>query len=688
MIDDPSSDTILYGAAYYHEYMPEPRLETDLQWMREAAMSVIRVGESTWSDWEPRDGEFCCDWMREILDGAHAKGLKVILGFPTYSIPPWLHRLYPDIVVNRQLPGRDRIADNRMPTFPAMGPPGAYGPRQNQDYCHPQFLMHAARITSWILDAFAGHPAVIGYQLDNETAPNGCVTPHSAAKFRRYLQEKFETVEEVNRRFVLAFWGQKLGSWDDLPSPEGLINPGLRLEWDRFQRKTVTDYLGMLAQIVRQKRLPGQIITHDFVGGLLPMVDQAGIARELDVVAANIYYPTQDGMNAGPIWFAADVARSLKRKNFWITETNAQSIGWDSRTQHPHYPAQLRLATLAQVASGADLVSFWHWATLHNGQETYWRGVLGHDLEKGRTYDDVCEIGRLLARIGPVLAGQTVSARVAILYSADSSRALAAMPFHDDEGYESILGRIYGILHDLGVQVDFVFDAAGSLEGCDVLMVPPLYVASTAELEGLAAFVENGGHALVCFKSGFVDSNCTVRRTIAPGPLRRASGVYYREFTSLAEPVPLAAGESATLAGGTANVWADLLLPESAEVLAALDHAAFPHPVVTRNSHGRGTLTYQGTVLDDATQRRLIVDVLGLAGISAPESELPRGVKLRQTRTRDGLPVWYYLNFGADPRSVRHAGSDGVDMLTESDVPHGSLMSLGPWGAAVVRGKR
>ena len=88
---------VLFGAAYYHEYQPTPRLEQDLDLMVEAGFSVIRVGESVWSTWEPEDGRFDLDWLQPVLDGAHALGISVILGTPTYAAPPWLARKYPEV---------------------------------------------------------------------------------------------------------------------------------------------------------------------------------------------------------------------------------------------------------------------------------------------------------------------------------------------------------------------------------------------------------------------------------------------------------------------------------------------------------------------------------------------------------------------------------------------------------------
>src|SRR5512136_2456818 len=80
----PRLDTLLYGASYYHEYMPYERLDKDVELMRKANISVVRLGESTWSSWEPRDGEFKFDWMQRVLDRLHQAGIKVILGTPTY----------------------------------------------------------------------------------------------------------------------------------------------------------------------------------------------------------------------------------------------------------------------------------------------------------------------------------------------------------------------------------------------------------------------------------------------------------------------------------------------------------------------------------------------------------------------------------------------------------------------------
>ena len=92
-------ESVLYGVAYYPEYTPTDRLDKDVALMQKAGISVVRVGESTWSTWEPRDGDFQFAWMQRILDRMQQARIKVILGTPTYSVPTWLYKEHPEILV-------------------------------------------------------------------------------------------------------------------------------------------------------------------------------------------------------------------------------------------------------------------------------------------------------------------------------------------------------------------------------------------------------------------------------------------------------------------------------------------------------------------------------------------------------------------------------------------------------------
>src|SRR3954469_6489896 len=110
--------------------------------MSEAGFSVIRVGESVWSTWEPEDGVFDLDWLTPVLDGAHRRGIGVVLGTPTYAVPMWLTRLSPEIA--GETASRHRVG---------------WGARQEMDFTHAAYRFHAERVIRQVVGRHGRHPA-------------------------------------------------------------------------------------------------------------------------------------------------------------------------------------------------------------------------------------------------------------------------------------------------------------------------------------------------------------------------------------------------------------------------------------------------------------------------------------------------------------------------------------------------
>jgi beta-galactosidase len=676
-------DGILYGVAYYPEYMPYDRLDKDVEMMQKAGITVVRVGESTWSSWEPRDGDFQFAWMQRVLDRFQQAGIKAILGTPTYSIPTWLYKEHPEIVVDHYGTAPP-LSDPYDPTYPPSLPPGEYGPRQNYDFLNPYFRKHAERMIREIVAHFKDHPAVIGYQIDNETAPTGIPTPDTNAAFLDRLKQKYKTTATLNRMWGLVYWGQLVGSWEDLPPRNGILNPGYKLEWENFQHDAVTDYLAWQAKIVSEYKRPDQFITQDFSGGVHTNLDQWGIARALDIVAVNPYFETQQRLDGRGIWLSGDLARSLKHSNYLVTETNAQTIGWDSRTQYPQYPGQLRLVVYTHLAAGANMVEYWHWHSLHYGQETYWKGVLSHDLEPNRTYREVSRVASELKRLGPELADLKKDNKVAILVSVDSANALSYMPVSDTVNYMTVLRQMYGALYDLNVEPDFIRADDPNLSQYKVLLVPPLYSASDTVLHQVSDYVKDGGQVVMAFKSGFTDEHSTVRDVLAPGPLRDACGFHYQEFTNLPAPEQLTPDPYAVGAQNKGSGWEEFLVPDTAEAVASFDDPYWRYPAITRNQYGKGVLTYEGTFLTDVLQREVIRDILKRVGLTGPDQALPAVVKVRHGRNRQGKLLHYYLNFSGKEQLAPYSYGNGTDLLTGASVRQGQTFKLAPWDLSIV----
>jgi len=676
-------DTILYGVAYYPEYMPDDRLDKDIEMMKAAGITVVRVGESTWSSWEPRDGDFQFAWMQRVLDRMQQADIKVILGTPTYSIPTWLYKEHPEILVTHAGIAPP-LNGSVYPTYPSSSAPGAYGPRQNYDFLNPYFRQYADRIIRQIVSHFNNHPAVIGYQIDNETFPTGVPTPYMNAAFLQRLKLKYKTPETINKIWGLSYWGQLVDNWDDLPPRDGILNPGYKLEWENFQHDVVTDYLAAQAKIVNEYKRPDQFITQDFSGGVHANIDQWAIARNLDVVAENPYFETQNRLNGRSIWLSGDLARSLKMANYLVTETNAQAIGWDSRTQYPQYPGQLRLVVYTHLAAGANMVEYWHWHSLHYGQETYWKGVLSHDLLPNRTYAEVTRVAAELKKIGAQLVNLRKDNKVAILVSTDSANALSYMPVSDRVNYMTVLQQMHNSLYDLNLEPDFVRVGDPNLARYRVLLVPPLYSASDRELQQLADYVKSGGQVVMSFKSGFTNEFSTVRDVMAPGPLRAAAGFHYQEFSNLAEPEKLTPDPYKAGDQNLGSVWQEFLIPDTADALSWFDDPYWHLPAITRNQYGSGSLIYEATYVTDVLQREVIRDVLSHAGLTGPDQNLPDAVKIRHGRNSQGKALHYYLNFSGKEQTASYSYGDGSDLLTTNAVFKGGALKIKPWDLAII----
>jgi beta-galactosidase len=596
----------------------------------------------------------------------HKAGIKVILGTPTYSIPPWLFKKHPDILVTR-----------------LDGTRAAYGIRQNMDITHPDYRRYCERVIRQILARYKDHPAIIGYQIDNETSNYGAAGPLVQKNFNDYLKEKFGTTNKLNEIWGLVYWGQLVDNWDELPPRDGILNPGYKLEWERFQQSRVTDFLAWQARIVNEYKRPGQFVTQDFSGGVHTDIDQWAIARHLDVVATNPYYNVQDKLDGHSATFTDDVARSLKGGNFLVTETNAQTTGWDSKTQFPPYDGQLRLNVYSHIADGANLVGYWHWHSLHYGQETYWKGVLSHDLLPNRLYAEFTRVAQELKKHGPRLANFQRANDVAILVSVDSFHGIQFMPFSDKVTYMTILQQFHKAAYQLNSGIDFVHPDS-DYSRYKVLLVPPLYVASDAQLQRLSDFARNGGHVLLTFKSGFTDQYDTVRPVLAPGPLRQAAGFHYQEFSNLDKPLPLKGDPFRAGAANQVSSWAEMIIPDTAAPLAFYDHPFFSkYPAITRNAFGRGSVTFQGTVLTDTLQQKLLLDVLTKAGLASPDQQLPPAVKVKHGSI-GAKRLHYFLNYSGTSQQFNYAYGSGTEILSARPVTKSQAISLAPWDLAIV----
>ena len=680
---------ILFGAAYYAEYHQSDRLETDLDLMVEAGMNVIRVGESVWSTWEPRDGAFELDWMQRILDAAHGRGIRVILGTPTYAVPPWLQAAHPEIAGER-----------------GTGERIAWGARQEVDYTHPAFRFHAERVIRRIVARYASHPAVIGYQVDNEPGLELLHNHGVFTGFVRALAAQYGDVDTLNREWGLTYWSHRIADWSELWRPDGNTVPQYDLAWRRYQSRITTEFIAWQADIVREYARADQFVTTCLQ---YPRrgVDDRTVFEALDVSAGNPYYGMQDRLDASAAlpalnyWTTSGVAGlfrqadrlySSMQQRYLVTETNAQSID-GSFSNFPPYPGQLRQAAYAFLSRGAAMIEYWHWHTLPYGAETYWGGVLPHSLVPGRIYQEVKELGTRLRALGTSLDGYVPDADVAILWSTSSRYALQFLPPFgrgdrpDGESYEGIVDAFHRGVIETGHQSRILHvEQARALGGKELaerfpaLVAAGVYIAADEDLALLRDYAAHGGHLILGPRTGYADDGARARVEVAPAGLTAEAGVRYEEFSNLEDPVPIA-GPSGI--GGAGTLWVDGLIPADAETLAGYDHPRFADfAAATTRAHGAGRITVVGTIPDPALAASITRTALGPAS-AAPFHEVALPVTV-SSGTAAGGRHWFVFNWGWEPQTL--VTTSAVTEATSGQrIEAGETIELAAWDARILR---
>lgn len=669
---------LLYGAAYYDEYMPYDRLQQDVAMMKKAGINTVRIAESTWSTCEPQEGVFDFSHVERVMDAMEEAGINVIIGTPTYAIPTWMVKSHPDVMAET-VKGR-----------------GIYGARQIMDITHPVYRFYAERVIRKLMECTAHRKCVIGFQVDNETKYYGTAGKNVQEKFVKYLRKKFNNdLDAMNHEFGLDYWSNRINAWEDFPDVRGTINGSLGAEFEKFQRTLVDEFLSWQADIVNEYRREDQFITHNFdfewrgySYGVQPDVNHYHAAKALTIAGTDIYHPTQDDLTGAEIAFGGDMTRSLKRDNYLVLETEAQGYpGWTP------YKGQLRLQAYSHLANGANSVMYWHWHSIHNSFETYWRGLLSHDMQENAPYREACIIGNEFSRLGSHLVNLKKKNEVAILVS---NEALTALKWFGIEataagdhgiGYNDVVRWLYDTLFKMNVECDFVWPESDNLDQYKAIFVPALYAAPDELLEKLKQYTTNGGTLVATFKTAFANENVKVSHEMQPHILSNCFGISYQQFT-----FPKNTGLSGSIINGTAKgadekseakIFMELLMPQEAEVLAFYDHYNWKeYAAITKNHYGKGTAIYIGCMTDNNTLKAVLTEALNSAEVEIPEYSWP--VIVRKGTNDLGKCVRYILNYSAEEQNVVYHGADGTELFSEESVQDGESIAVLPWNLKIV----
>jgi beta-galactosidase len=631
---------IAFGADYYPEHWPESRWEIDAQLMQEAGFNTVRLAEFAWTRLEPREGQFDFDWLDRAIEILYRHNISIVLGTPTASPPSWLVQQHPDIL---------RVREDGLRVH--------FGSRRINCPSHPIYHHYSCSITAAMANHYAGHPAIIGWQIDNEFGDR-CYCPICRTEFQRWLQVRYGKLDALNELWGTSFWNQIYTDWCQIPLPFSTLgsppNPSLALDFRRFASDAYIAFQQEQIDILRatdQKHF----ITHDMMGFDNNRINYFDLACSLDFVSWNnypfgiwheqAYTPSLPALNH-------DAMRGLKKKNFWVMEQQAGPSGWGTLSMTPR-PGDLRLWAYQALAHGADGIIFFRWRTARHGAEQYWHGLLEHDGRAGRRYQEIKQMGIELKQIGEKIAGAKNKARVAILQSYDSRFAFQVQGNSDDFHYEKHIAQIYAAIWKHNIAVD-VISAADDLSLYDVLIAPALYVLTDEIAKNLRCFVHAGGTLFITPRSGVKDETNIVVNQPLPGLLTDICGVIVDEYDAISPELSQAIVFASTCLVGQrmpVETWCDILQPTSAEVLAYYEQDYYAgKPAITRNSFGTGQAIYLGAFGTDLLYEAMLGWIFQEKGIKTA-FELPPGVEMTE-RWKDEERFIFLVNHSNQEQSL------------------------------------
>ena len=655
-----------FGVDYYPEHWPEERWPEDARLMAEAGFNIVRLAEFAWSKMEPTDGKYDFDWLDRAISILASYNIRIVLGTPTASPPPWLMIKDPELFLMRE--------DGRRATF-----------GNRREYCpnHPLYHDHTRRIVTQMVEHYADHPAVIGWQIDNEFGDR-CYCSVCEVAFRNWLRKRYGSLDELNQKWGTIFWSHVYNDWAEIPVPlttGGSPNPGLALDFYRFMSDSYVAYQQMQMNILREK-CPDHFITHNLMGFKYKQINYFDLARELDFVTWDNYQRTRFGnlqieIDPSHAALAHDTMRGLKHKNFWLMEQQAGSGGWEFVGVPPR-PGELRLWAYQAIAHGADGIVFFRWRTARFGTEEYWHGVLDHHAQPGRRYQEIKRMGQEIKKAGEQIAGSKLKSPVAMMLSYDSRFAFQIQANNPQFSYPEHFHQFYRALYHHQVPIEIV-SPEDDLSTYKLVIAPALHLISEDLAEKLKQYVQAGGILVVTPRTGVKDEANAVVNMPLPGLLAELCGVEVEEYDSLASgmsnELKFMLPELVSNSPVSVGVWCDVLKPITATVIACYSKDYYAgKPAVTLNQFGQGRVIYVGTFGGDELYETLAGWLMELAELR-PLIQVPQGVEVTK-RWQGEQCLIFILNHTTQEQKIP-LDSRYIDLLKGTELTGGEI-SLAP----------
>lgn len=609
---------MIFGVDYYPEQWTEKDWDEDLANMQEMGLTSVRLAEFAWGLIEPKEGKFDFSLFDAILEKIRKANMTAILGTPTATFPPWLFKKYPEIAqVSKE--GIKRII----------------GTRRQASFSSPAYRKATERVVTQMAKHYAGHPSVIGWQIDNEPGHEGSdldYSPLALKNFRKWLKSKYRNLDSLNKRWGNVFWGIIYSDWSEIPLPGSHVasnfNPAMIQDFYRFQSEELISYIKLQADIIKKycKNIP--ITTNLYPSPFLPITDMYEMFKSLDYVSWDNYpvWGNQSEPYPHPLVSATlQYSRGLKNKAYTIMEQFSGVQGHDTLGYLPP-PGQIGLWLTQAVVNGADQIYFFRYRTARFGQEQLCYGILDHGKKKTHKFYELKDTIQKIREFAEDIQDVPYKAEVALLHDIENSRNYKHQPLSDGlkfepvpfakVGYDIEMATWFAGTNVLNVNTHFLpIESEMDWTQYKLLSLPLYTMYEERIVLKLREYVKNGGTLVLGYRAGIKDKDHWMVETPVPGMFQEMAGVEVYQFEAIGN------GEVKARMGIfplIAKKFCEILEPTTARVVARYsDSKKFykGKPMITVNSFGKGKVYYLGTSLDPFSQVLFYRQVLKEAGI-------------------------------------------------------------------------
>ena len=628
-----NSQTLYVGANYHpHDDKNPEKIKNDIQLMKSAGFTCVRMGHLAWDSYEPSEGIFDFEWFDKVMDEMNKAGIKVILDIAVRPAPMWLHHKFPSIDVV------DKNGDVQYPNH-----------RYMEDVGDPNYQKYAMRFTDEITKRYGKHPALVAFGVDNESG-DGPISYSETAKqrFIVWLKNKYLDLDHLNKAWATQRWSRRFNQFEEIGLPVATHTndvPERILDFRRFVSDEVNQFLFRVIDKINTNAPNALVNTNAWYYSPLKYFDYSQIAYSGKMTREGCgFYP---GTTLTTNWGVMNALFGISRIQFESTNPF-----WCSEfTTMTAVPNAIRKQAYSTLMYGNQMVCGWTWQSMHAGEEQYLEGLLDWDGIPNRKYDEYKQIATEFKKIEKFFPYKLQS-EVGLAFSFASQIASSSFP----EQHENQLQASWNLFYWRNMDANIV-EISRSQLNYKLLIVPGVTVMDETTASKIRDFVKNGGTVIMTSNSAVVDETGQVFASTHPG---RLSDVFSIRVGSYEETENMNEISRKSYKGkklevtykgkaiDTESVRFDMIEPKGAEVLGSLTSLDKDYPIMTSNKYGKGRAIYVGLPAKGEVLGELVDDLIEELGIKKGP-DVPSGVMARQIDEKHFL----YLNVSGEPKEIK-----------------------------------